>query len=79
MMLYNAAWIGGAWLVATVFALAPRSLARLQHRGHWAAPLAITAFCLGLFLGVENSAKGQFRSPFAHHTHRHLVHHTATR
>ena len=44
----------------------------------WAAPLAISAFCLGLFVGAENATRGKFRVPIlsSHYTHRpHLAHH----
>jgi len=44
----------------------------------WVAPLTISAFCLGLFIGAENTTKGRFKVPFlsAHH-HRHLAHHAS--
>jgi len=39
--------------------------------------VAIIAFCLGLFIGAENTTKGQFRVPvLSHYMHRpHLVAH----
>ena len=42
----------------------------------WVAPLAISTFCLGLFVGAENTTGGRFRVPFvSHHTHGpHLAH-----
>jgi hypothetical protein len=33
----------------------------------WVAPLAIGTFCLGLFVGVENTTKGRFRVPLIAH------------
>ena len=34
----------------------------------WVAPLAIGAFCLGLFVGAENTTRGRFRVPsLSHH------------
>ena len=38
--------------------------------------VTIIAFCLGLFIGAENSPKGRFKVPFllGHH-YRHLIHH----
>ena len=36
----------------------------------WVAPLAISAFCLGLFVGAENTTGGRFSVPFlSHHVH----------
>jgi hypothetical protein len=42
----------------------------------WVAPLAIGAFCLGLFVGAENTTHGRFRVPVLfHHPHPpHLAH-----
>jgi len=42
----------------------------------WVAPLAIGTFCLGLFVGAENTTGGRFRVPFiSHHMHSpHLAH-----
>ena len=42
----------------------------------WVAPLAISAFCLGLFVGAENTTSGRFRVPsVSHHMHSpHLAH-----
>ena len=79
-MWHNLTLIGGVWIVAV---LAAWLLCR--WRGYsaatWAAPLAISAFCLGLFIGAENTTKGRFKVPLLslHHTHRHLGHHTASR
>ena len=44
----------------------------------WVAPLAIGTFCLGLFIGAENTIGGRFRVPFvSHHIHSpHLAHHS---
>jgi hypothetical protein len=74
---HNVALIGGSWLATTI---AVWLLCR--WRGYtvaaWVAPLTISAFCLGLFIGVENTTKGRFKVPFlsAHH-HRHLAHHAS--
>ncbi len=72
---HNAALIGGAWLVATIIAWLV-----CRWRGYtvaaWAAPLTISAFCLGLFIDAENTTKGRFRVPFlsSHHHRPHLAH-----
>jgi hypothetical protein len=42
----------------------------------WA--LTITAFCLGIFVGAENTMHGRFKVPFLS-GHHHLIHHTASR
>jgi hypothetical protein len=73
---YNAAWIGGFGLVAAVAAWL---LCRLSGYAvaAWVAPLAISTFCLGLFVGAENTTNGRFRVPLLSHHHihspRHLV------
>jgi hypothetical protein len=74
-MWHNVVWIGGAWIVSAIGAwLVCR--ARGYAVAAWVAPLTISAFCLGLYLGIENSAKGRFRLPFVHSPHRsHLAHH----
>jgi len=54
-MWHNLVWIGGIWLVALVFAWL------ICHwRGYNAAAWAflISAFCLGLFVGAENTTHG---------------------
>jgi hypothetical protein len=76
-MWHNLVWIGGIWLVALVIAWL------ICHwRGYNAAAWAFTisAFCLGLFVGAENTTHGRFKLPFlwGHH-HRHLIHHTSSR
>jgi hypothetical protein len=44
----------------------------------WA--FTISAFCVGLFVGAENTTHGRFKVPFlSGHHHRHLIHHTASR
>ena len=74
-MAHNVVLIGGLWLVATA------AVWLVCHwRGYtvaaWVAPLTISAFCLGLFVGAEYTTKGKFRMPFlSGHHHRHLVHH----
>ena len=74
-MWHNVVWIGGAWIVSAIGAwLVCR--ARGYAVAAWVAPLTISAFCLGLYLGIDNSAKGRFRLPFVHPPHRpHLAHH----
>jgi hypothetical protein len=75
-MSHNITLIGGAWLLATIIIWLV-----CRWRGYtvavWAAPLTISAFCLGLFIGAENTSKGRFKVPFlSHHMHRpHLVAH----
>ena len=74
-MWHNLLWIGGIWVGSTIIAwLICRW--RGYSVGAWA--LAITAFCLGLFAGAENSPKGRFNVPFLSSHHRHLLHHTAS-
>ena len=72
---HNAVLIGGVGLVASVAAWL---LCRLSGYtvAAWVAPLAISTFCLGLFVGAENTTGGRFRVPFApHHMHSpHLAH-----
>jgi hypothetical protein len=72
---HNAVLIGGVWLVSSVAAWL---LCRLSGYtvAAWVAPLAISTFCLGLFVGAENTTGGRFRVPFvSHHMHRpHLAH-----
>jgi hypothetical protein len=72
---HNAALIGGLWLSASVAAWL---LCRWSGYtvAAWVAPLAITAFCLGLFLGAENTTRGRFRVPsLSHRVHSpHLAH-----
>jgi hypothetical protein len=74
-MEHNAVLIGGAGLVAS---LAAWLLCRLSGYtvAAWVAPLAITAFCLGLFVGAENTTSGRLRVPsLSHHMHSpHLAH-----
>jgi hypothetical protein len=77
-MWHNLVWIGGAGLAS---AIAVWLLCRACgfSVAAWVAPLTISAFCFGLFLGVESTAKGRFKLPslLGHHSHRpHLVHHT---
>jgi hypothetical protein len=51
-------------------------------RGYNAAAWAFTisAFCLGLLVGAENTTNGKFKVPFlSGQHHRHLIHHTASR
>jgi hypothetical protein len=72
---HNVVLIGGLWLVATVAVWLV-----CRWRGYtvaaWVAPLTISAFCLGLFVGAHYTTKGRLRFPFlSGHHHRHLVHH----
>ena len=74
-MWHNLIWIGGIWLVAIVL-----SWLICRWRGYNAATwaLAITAFCVGIFIGAENTMHGRFKVPFlSGHHHRHLIHHLA--
>ena len=75
-MWHNVVWIGGMWVGSTIIAW-PICRWRGYSVAAWA--LTITAFCLGLFVGAENSPKGNFKVPFLTSHHRHLVHHTASR
>ncbi len=77
MMWHNIVWIGGIWLVALAF---------VWLICHWrgyntaACAFAISAFCLGLLIGAENTTSGKFTVPFlSGHHHRHLIRHTASR
>ena len=66
---HNAVLIGGVGLVSSVAAWL---LCRLSGYtvAAWVAPLAISTFCLGLFVGAENTTGGRFRVPFVfHHVH----------
>ena len=72
---HNVVLIGGLWLVATVAVWLV-----CRWRGYtvaaWVAPLTVSAFCLGLFVGAHYTTKGRLRLPFlSGHHHRHLVHH----
>jgi len=72
-MWHNVVWIGGIWLAATIVAWVV-----CRWRGYSAAAWALTisAFCLGIFVGAENTRHGKFNVPFlSHHAHRHLVAH----
>jgi hypothetical protein len=57
-------WIGYAWLAAAIGAWA-LCYARGYRIAAWVAPLTISAFCLGLYIGVQTTAKGSFRLPVA--------------
>jgi hypothetical protein len=74
-MEHNAVLIGGVGLVASVAAWL---LCRLTGYtvAAWVAPLAISAFCLGLFVGAENTTRRGYRVPsLSHHIGRpHLAH-----
>ena len=74
-MVHNAILIGGVALVASVAAWLLCHLSGYTIAA-WVAPLAISAFCLGLFVGAENTTGGRFRVPYlTHHVHSpHLVH-----
>jgi len=66
---HNAVLNGGVGLVSSVAAWL---LCRLSGYtvAAWVAPLAISTFCLGLFVGAENTTGGRFRVPFlSHHIH----------
>ena len=55
-------WIFFIWIAAAMLAwLLPYSRGLITAA--WAAPLTITAFCLGLYLGIENTALGRFKLP----------------
>jgi hypothetical protein len=75
----NVVWIGGIWVVGSIIAWLI-----CRWRGYSVAVCAvtITAFCIGIFVGAENSPKGRFKVPFlsSHHMHRpHLGRHVASR
>jgi hypothetical protein len=57
-MVHNVVLIGGVGLVASVAAWL---LCRLSGYtvAAWVAPLAISAFCLGLFVGAEKHDRGK--------------------
>ncbi len=55
-------WVVYAWLATTFVAwLVPYM--RGNSTVAWVAPLTLTAFCLGLYLGIEITAKGKFKLP----------------
>ena len=59
-MWHNFIWIGGIWLLAIVLSwLICRW--RGYNAGTWA--LTITAFCVGIFVGAENTMHGRSRCP----------------
>jgi hypothetical protein len=72
---HNAVLIGGVGLVASVAAWL---LCRLSGYtvAAWVAPLAISTFCLRLFVGAENTTGGRFKVPFVSHKMHspHLAH-----
>ncbi len=72
---HNAALIGGLGIVAVAAAWLLCHLSGYTVAA-WVAPLAITTFCLGLFVGAENTTNGRFRLPvLAHLMHSpHLTH-----
>ena len=76
---YDAVFIGGVGLATSIAAWL---LCRLSGYtvATWVAPLAISAFCLGLFVGAENTTRGRFRVSFvSHHIHSpHLAHRSVT-
>jgi hypothetical protein len=74
-MWHNVVWIGGFGLVAAVAAWLLCHLSGYSVAA-WVAPLAIGTFCLGLYVGVENTVNGRFRVPLlGHHIHGpHLAH-----
>jgi hypothetical protein len=51
-----------AWLAAAIGAWA-LCYARGYRIAAWVAPLTISAFCLGLYIGVQTTAMGRFRLP----------------
>ena len=72
-MWHNFVWIGGIWLIAVAIAWL-----YCHWRGYSAAiwALTISAFCLGILVGAENTRHGKFSVPFlSHHAHQHLVAH----
>ena len=72
---HNPVLIGGVGFVASVAAWLLCCLSGYTVAA-WVAPLAISTFCLGLFIGAENTTGGRFRVPFvSHHVHNpHLAH-----
>jgi hypothetical protein len=55
-------WISYVWIAASVGAWV-LCYARGHRIAAWVAPLTISAFCLGLYLGIDKTAKGTFRLP----------------
>jgi hypothetical protein len=76
-MWHNVVLIGGGGLVASIVAWL---LCRFSGYtvAAWVAPLAITAFCLGVFVGTEYTTGGRLRVPLlSRHMHSpHLAHHS---
>jgi hypothetical protein len=55
-------WIGYAWIAAVILAwLLP--YCQGYRTAAWVAPLTVTAFCFGLYLGIETTARGKFKLP----------------
>jgi hypothetical protein len=69
---HNAALIGGVALASITAWL----LCRLSGYtvAAWVAPLAISTFCLGLFIGVENTTKGPLIAHRLPNAQPHLAH-----
>jgi tetrahydromethanopterin S-methyltransferase subunit C len=76
-MWHNVVLIGGVGLVASVAAWLICRFSGYTVAA-WVAPLAITAFCLGLFVGTEYTTRGRLRVPLlSRHMHSpHLAHHS---
>ena len=72
---HNVVLIGVIGLVASIAAWLVCRLSGYTVAA-WVAPLAISTFCLGLFVGAENTTRGRFSVPFvSHHMHSpHLAH-----
>jgi hypothetical protein len=76
-MWHNLLWIGGIWLIAVVVAWL---ICRFRGYNATAWAFTISAFCLGLFVGAENTTHGRFKVPFlSDHHYRQFTHHTASR
>ena len=78
-MLHNVVWIGGIWVVGSIIAWL---ICRWRGYSVAVCAITITAFCIGISVGAENSPKGRFKVPFlsSHHMHSpHLGRHVASR
>jgi hypothetical protein len=74
-MWHNAVSIGGFGTVVAVVAWLVCHWSGYTVAA-WVAPLAIGTFCLGLYVGVENTVNGRLRVPLlVHYMHGpHLAH-----
>jgi hypothetical protein len=52
------------WIIASAVCFSA-CYVRGYKTAAWVVPLTVTAFCLGLFLGIDSAARGKFKLPVA--------------